>query len=150
MGVISKDSQVQVLHLDPFSEKDILNVVEGCVSDPKQFLKEAQQRGIFDLLTNPQTLELMLQVMESGYWPETRIELYQKACEIMAGEFNDEHARSLPGSTKIEDILYSAGALCAYQLLASTKGFSHTQLAADNDFPWIGILKCYSKFMRAF
>ncbi len=114
LRTISKDERVEVLRLDPLSEKDILAIAEGYAQNPKRFLKEAKQRGVFDLLTNPQTLEMMLQVVESGYWPETRIDIFQKACEIMAREFNDEHARSLPGRTNINDILYTAGALCSY------------------------------------
>jgi hypothetical protein len=77
--------------LEPLSDENIQAIASEYVSNPVEFLDEARNRQVYDLLQNPQTLKLLLTVVQQGVWPSTRTELYQRACEILSLETNPEH-----------------------------------------------------------
>ncbi|MDA8098923.1 MAG: hypothetical protein M0042_04795 [Nitrospiraceae bacterium] len=127
------------MSLEPLSEQDILTIAYDKVSDARLFVKEARRRGIYELLTNPQTLDLIMTVVHTGDWPHTRLELYESACRILVKE-REEHNRALPADVNIDMMLSAAGYLSAVILCGGSEGFALTEKSADQSFPFIGEL----------
>ena len=124
LATVSPRSEVLTLRLDPLTPEDIRSVLKTNehVDDPTDFIAEAQQQGLDDLLSNPQTLNMLAEVVGGGAaWPESRLDTFELACQQMALEHNDEHSigESPPA---VEDILDGAGRLCAVQLIAGITG----------------------------
>ena len=70
---VSPDSQVKVLRLDPLTDADIASILEAKsdIPDARAFVEEARQRGVEGLLENPQTLEMLADVVAGGAgWPK--------------------------------------------------------------------------------
>src|SRR5574337_790840 len=111
LKLVSQDKSIIALSLEPLSEQDIVTIAGDTVSDARSFIEEARRRGIYELLANPQTLNLILEVVQAGDWPRTRLELYERACLILAKESNEEHVRGLLGDVNIDVILSAAGYL---------------------------------------
>lgn len=138
LRLVSSDSQITVVRLEPLSDDNIRVIVSGHVPDPDEFLGEARSRHVTDLLRNPQTLNLLLTVVRQGSWPNTRTELYQRACEILGLETNPEHTDYQGPSFGPHEIMTSAGFLCAVHLCGGTAGFSLRAASGDQRFPFIG------------
>ena len=68
LEVVSQDSTVKVLRLDPLSDAEIDQILGGhpSVSDPRRFIDTARERGVGGLLANPQTLNMLAEV--AGGW----------------------------------------------------------------------------------
>ena len=140
LRLLSSDGSITVVRLEALSEDNIQAIASEYVQDPVEFIEEARNRQIYDLLLNPQTLILILKVVGQGLWPKTRAELYQKACEILGREINPEHTDFQGPSLSSQDIITSAGYMCALHLCGGTAGYSLTVANADKDFPFIGEL----------
>ena len=128
-------SSVTVLRLEPLTDADITAIAGNLVPDAEAFIDEARERGIYDLLQNPQTLKLILSVVGQGGWPETRTELYQRACEILAREVNEERGRIDAVTSDSGTILEAAEHLCAVHLCGGTAGFALAEANSNYDFP---------------
>ncbi|MCH7553895.1 MAG: hypothetical protein IIC82_07865 [Chloroflexi bacterium] len=131
LSAVSPSHSVAVLRLEPLTNEDIRTIAEGRVPDPNAFIDEAENRGILGLLENPQTLDLMLRVVGEGNWPETRTELYDQACRLLAEERNEVHERAVSGKAAAGEVLHAAGHLCAVHLCAGTGGFALTRANAE-------------------
>lgn len=85
--------QPTIGHILPLNQQEIIDFIDanGEGQDGIEFLKEAQQRDIVDLLKNPQYLKLLLKAVKSSGWPDTRLELYVNACCELVKEDNDNH-----------------------------------------------------------
>ena len=123
---VSQDSTVRILRLDPLSDAEIEQILAGhpSVSDPRSFIDTARQRGVSALLANPQTLNMLAEVVGGGeQWPDSRLDTFDRACRIMAKETNEKH---VIGSSQppLNEILYAAGHLSAAQLITGSAGFS--------------------------
>ncbi len=140
LKLVSQDKSVIALSLEPLTEQDIIAIAGDKVPDGRSFVEEARRRGIYELLTNPQTLNLILAVIQAGDWPRTRLELYERACRILAKESNEEHVRGLPDDVNIDVIVSVAGYLNAVLLCGGSKGLALAEKSADQDFPFIGEL----------
>ncbi len=137
LAIVSPNSQVTTLRLDPLSDsniEDILNAHTG-VDDAQDFVSEARERGIAGLLSNPQTLNMLADVVGGNKgWPASRLETFDQACRRMADERNEEHAYAthLPAPDQTLD---AAGHLCAVQLISGAAGFSLKHNESDADYP---------------
>ena len=83
-----------VLRLDPLTDRDIEKILENKrnIGSVENFISEARRHGVYELLTNPQSLDLLVTVIESGGgWPESRLETFEKACLQLVLEHNEEH-----------------------------------------------------------
>ena len=132
LETVSLNSEVLMLRLDPLTAEDIGGLLEanGQVPDAEAFTKEAQQRGLDGLLSNPQTLNMLADVVGGGTaWPEGRLDTFELACRQMASEHNEEHSI---GETPfpVEALVHAAGRLCAVQLIAGIAG--HTTQRHSN------------------
>ena len=142
---ISPDSKVIVLRLDPLTDRDIEKILENKrnIGSVENFFSEARRRGVYELLTNPQSLDLLAKVVASGGgWPESRLETFEKACLKFVLEHNEEHQAAWhnKGPSDPSQLLDAAGHLCAVQLLSGAEGYSLRPNEEDEDYP--GIASC--------
>ena len=123
---VSPNGTVRVFRLDPLNEQGIFQIVLAVQQAvlPEDFVKMAHQRGIEDLLENPQSLRLLLRAASSGKWPESRMETFERACESLARETNDEHIWANPDRPGSSALLESAGRLCAILIMTGRDGYS--------------------------
>ncbi len=136
---VSPDSQVKVLRLDPLTDADIASILEGRrdLAGGREFIKEARERGVEGLLTNPQTLRMLADVVGGGGgWPENRMETFEKACRQMVREHNEERQsaeewRRPPAPNQLLD---AAGHLCAVQLISGGAGYT-LRGEPDEEYP---------------
>ena len=146
LAAVSPDTQVTVLRLDPLTDDDVVRILEAHadVDDAGTFLALAREKGVDGFLENPQSLDMLAQVVGSaGNWPESRLELFEHACRKMVQEHNEEHraARAAVGTHAAanahapDDLLNAAGRLCAVQLTAGLAGYSLNPNEADDAFP---------------
>ena len=108
---VSPDRAVTVIRLDPLSKNDITQILvkNHGVMDPEGFFDAARQRGIDNLLTNPQNLELLARTVARGKWPESRRDTFEQACAILVREPNSEHRAADPSTTDANALLEEAG-----------------------------------------
>lgn len=107
----------------------------GNVDDADAFIAKAEDRRIDGLLTNPQSLDLLVKaVTGSGRWPESRSETFEKACRQMALERNEEHIHAGQQPT-VDEMLAAAGRLCAVQLISGAAGYTLRQDEQDAKYP---------------
>ena len=133
---VSPAGNVTVLNLDALRDADIANILSShyAVSDAASFFDNARERGVKDLLSNPQSLLMIAQSVDGGSdWPSSRMQVFETFFSQLAREHNEEHLlRTEP--TDIEDILDAAGHLCALQLLAGSSGFALYQQQVTPDY----------------
>lgn len=143
LEAVAPDSGITVLRLDQLTAPAIRELLslEHPALDARAFIKEALQRGVYPMLGNPLTLDLLATAVEAeGEWPEGRLKTFERACAQMASEQNEEHlaaARGGRASTAVNDLatlLNAAGHLCALALLAGKDGFSLEQGVAGSAF----------------
>ena len=126
LAAISPNSQITVVRLDLLSDENIAALLSTrlSLSNPQEFMDQAEQQGLGGLLYNPQTLILLADAVAlSGTWPESRLETFEMASKKMAEEQNPEHLAGV-GSVPTESVLDGAGYLSALHLLADLPGIS--------------------------
>ena len=134
---VSPDSKVTVLRLNPLTDSDIAVILEARsdIGDAQEFITLAQEQRVEGLLTNPQTLEMLADVVGDD-WPKSRKETFEMACSQMIREHNEERkAAQAPNSLPAPDqLLDAAGRLCAVQVISGAAGYTlHSQ--ADEEYP---------------
>ncbi len=146
LDAVAPDAHVTVLRLDPLTDSDIEEILESDsrICDSRGFIREARHRGVDGFLTNPQTLDMLADVVGGGNWPASRLELFEQACRRMAREHNAEHVAAAQspdgapvptGGSLLADVLDAAGRLCAIQLIAGAAGYALTPTWENGDFP---------------
>ena len=123
---VAPGGQVATLRLNPLTGSDIKQVLSGHpqVEDPEIFISEAQHRGVEGLLANPQTLNMLADVVVGDEaWPQSKLTTFEMACRKMVSEHNEEHALGPPHLSQ-DLLLDAAGYLCAAQLLTGAPGLS--------------------------
>ena len=143
LKAVSPDSRITVLHLDPLTDDDIIDILREGDDDTsaRAFVENARNRGLGELLKNPQNLKMLKKAVSDGNWPDSRTETFEMACREMIREENDEHEIATRNSPVTENqLLESAGFLCAGQLIAGNSGYARTNKAADADFPCLNEL----------
>ncbi len=124
LGSISPSPEITVLRLNPLSDSDIQQILRdhSGVSDSQTFIDQSRQRGLGDLLTNPQTLIMLADVAGDGKrWPESRLDTFGMACDVMAREPNKEHKLGAQ-QPPLNELLDAAGYLCAAHLITGSAG----------------------------
>lgn len=106
----------------PLNDQEIIDFVNGNSEwqNGEEFLKEAQQRDVLDLLRNPQNLLLLLNAVKNKGWPDTRLELYESASLELVKEDNPIHGSINRTRPAPEQLIKAAGFIFA-QLLLSGK-----------------------------
>lgn len=130
---VAVDGAVRTLRLDPLAEPEILELLKSRedVQDADAFLAAAREHGLDELLTNPQTLDLLAKATRGGQWPDSRRETFELACGESVIEVNDEHRAATRGTAiPRQELLNAAGYLCALMLLADQPAISLVSGAA--------------------
>ena len=109
-----------VLHLQPFSYEDMLaflsNEFPGIDADG--LLEHLDGRGIGSLCENPLTLQMLGEVMQAaGALPDTRAQLFDRACCVLLQERNPHHEYDAHANRTEDELLLAAGAVCSAQLI---------------------------------
>lgn len=125
-----------VLNLLPLSTQERIAVLNTqCIEDPVSFLAEATDRGLEDLLGNPQNLMMLAEVVMKRTWPSTRMELFRLAVEILLEEHNDRQRSRPAGRYSPGDLREMAGRLCALRLVSDVLAISLTENDRGSDLP---------------
>ena len=136
---VSPDSAVRVLRLDPLTDEDVPSILHarGDILDVEAFIAAARELGIDGLLANPQTLEMLADVVaDRGEWPKSRLQTFEMACGQIVREHNDEHqaAQGLNSTQATDQLLDAAGRLCALQLISGVAGYT-LRGEPDEEYP---------------
>ncbi len=137
---VANDSAVAALRLNPLSMSDVHEILarQFGVSDPEAFTEFALDQGVGGLLTNPQCLGLLVRSVKHGAdWPNSRLELFELACNQLAQEQNDEHRNASQQRPSVRSLIDCAGHLCAIQLMADRMGYSLDPESETDDYPWM-------------
>lgn len=137
---VSHDGQVTVLHLDPLTERDVLDILSGDsrIADPEGFIREAEKRDLDELLINPQILEMLVYAVTGDHWPVSRKQTFELACRKIIEEHNREHHHaSRNHAVNVDTQLTAAGYLCVLQLIAGHEGFALAPKESDDNFPYL-------------
>jgi hypothetical protein len=137
---VTKDGRATTLALDPLTDADIETIAADAVTNIEAFLADATARGVGELLRNPLTLRMLLEVLKNGQWPSSRSELYARAADALVQELNPEHARFQASSVSPAEILNASGAISATLICGGARGAALTMAAATVDFPYLGRL----------
>ena len=140
LKTVSPDGRVTLLHLDPLTEDDVIEILshEHDASYARSFVKQAKERGLEELLINPQVLDMLTRAVTNENWPATRKQTFELACRTMVREYNEEHINAASMQSVDEDqLLDAAGFLCAVQLVAGNAGYALIRVAEASDFPSI-------------
>ncbi|MET3842735.1 hypothetical protein [Bradyrhizobium sp. OAE829] len=103
--------------------------------DPNEFLKQARERDLEDLLVNPQNLLMLAKVVVGENWPRHRTELFEKATEILLSEHNPSRSRAGDGVYGPHELRGPAGAVLAARLISDVGGVSLTENQVNDDYP---------------
>ena len=127
---------VVVLSLEPLSDDERAIVLrERGVPKPEQFLAEARDRGLEELLANPQNLIMLSDVVQKGSWPASRTELFAGAVDLLLSEHSVARAQRESGSYLSSELFEEAGALCAVRLISDIDGISLSASSPSNNLP---------------
>ena len=125
---VAPGGQLKVLLLESLDEAGVRAILENHELIAEEFIQEAGERGVAELLHNPQTLKMLVRVVTTGgAWPQGLQETFQAACSLMSDEHSREH-RAAGGHFRRAEILLDAGRLCVLQLICGLDG-----VALDTD-----------------
>lgn len=126
-----------VLHLDPLTEEEIHRLASAWLEDPAdEFLEQAREAGLGEMLGNPQNLSLLVEAFTGNVWPKSRQECFELACRRMAVEANPEHQLAIAGKQPpVDDLLDAAGFLSTVLLLADKSGIALIPAQSDDNHP---------------
>jgi len=114
-----------VVVLEALTEAEIDQILSGkSIDNPSEFREQAYNKGVGSLLTNPQTLIMLVDSVKNGQWPKTKKELYENATELLLTEHNDKHKRKPLAGFTPSQLKDAAGAACAVLLIADVEGIS--------------------------
>jgi hypothetical protein len=134
---ITAPKSVAELHLEPLGDADIqvlLKAHSSEIGDIKVFMASLEKAGLTELLRNPLLLDLMVKAGHIGTGLTTRSGIYERACEQLAREENDEHLEAKPPkANQTRALLNDAGLLCAILLLSGRRGVATVPKAASAD-----------------
>ncbi len=127
-----------LLHLEDLPHNEQIAVLVSLGADragAERFLVEAVDRGLDDLLTNPQNLRMLWEAVHAGSWPTTRTNLFELSAKLMLSEFNQARGRFGVGTFTSDELQLVAGAICAARLISDVAGISLSDLEGTPDLP---------------
>ena len=133
LEAVAPDGKLAVLRLHPLTDEDAVKVAESrfYLEDGQGFLDTARQKGLGDLIRNPQNVELLAAGVRAGEWPENRGDLFELACRRLAAEPNQEHLNASLRRSAPDQLLEAAGRICSLLLLSGTAGVRLSSSATD-------------------
>ena len=115
-----------VAYLKDLANEEVENLLKlfSKPGDAEQLMKAAINNEATDLLRNPQTLQLLVEAVENAGWPETKKELFNTACQNMAGENNEIHKEKSVDRSTSDQKIETAGWICAQLLMSGGQGIA--------------------------
>ena len=138
LEIVSPDSQVKVLCVNPLSESAIVEILNCRLGKDRalEFVATARERGVDGLLANPQSLTMLATVVDRDRgWPSSRLETFESACQQLVREHNEEHRYARRESEAPPKLMREAGRMCALQLISGAAGFTSNSDGGDRDYP---------------
>lgn len=136
---VSRTGALTVLRLDALSDEDIERLLREHLPPGKAggFRRKAREIGLFEMLRNPQGLEVLVRAFASGgdEWPASRREAFERACRQLAEERNDEHSEATISPPTADRLLEAAGEWNARILLGGAAGGARR--CQDADANWV-------------
>ena len=131
------NQQIVVLSLDPLNYINQIDLISRLPVkiDAETLIQQATDRGLGGMLRNPQTLLMLVDLVSDDDWPSSRMELFDKACQRMAQEFNLDHQVSRRERSQVSKIRETAGHLCSILLLCNKAGFATSSISVTDDYP---------------
>lgn len=125
-----------LLRLDPLTGQDAYRILADLgAPDPEGFLQNAVGSGLGAFLQNPLLLRILAKAQSPGAWLDGQLATFERACEELARETNQEHLNARDGSPFAnDDVVLAAGRLCAILLLTGRSGWSRRG-PGDDDCP---------------
>jgi len=119
--------QFAELHLAPLDSAQILKFaaywLKANEEDAQAFVTQAHRRDLDGLLTNPQTLHMLIRAVggKPDEWPDSKKETYASACAKLVREQNEVHQDTQRDTFHTDaQLLHAAGYLCAVLLLSGS------------------------------
>lgn len=140
LAAVSSSRELKVYVLEPLSIDDVKTILSAKVPhlQVQDFIEQANRKGIGSLLFNPQTLNLITKSIGSSTWPESRDEVYRRACEALVCEENRVHRdRNRFKSSSESGRINAAGRVFSALLLSGSEGVSLDRSAEDQAYPCI-------------
>lgn len=113
----------RILTLEPLDEQESAALLEARLgpSGSRAFLQALRSHRLAGLLTNPQSLLMLIEVADDGI-PIGRADLFDRAARKMIAEHNEGHVQSALNRLDPDDVLDGAGAAMAMLLLGGREG----------------------------
>lgn len=116
-----------ILHLQPFTYEDaetFLNSYDQSI-DADYVLDELHKQDLTEFYVNPLTLTLIAEIVAAGQGlPTGRIDLLDRASELLTSEKNPAHQHSPAALANLDALLESAGAIFSHLLLSGSTGLA--------------------------
>ena len=124
---LAGSDQFSELHLEPLDDEQILKFaahwLKSSEAQAHTFVTEARHRDLDGLLTNPQTLRMLIDAVGGNLedWPNSKAETYARACAKLVREQNEAHLDAQQGVLHTDaQLSTAAGYLCAVMLLSGS------------------------------
>lgn len=120
------------LYLEPLTESDISAWLTARLGSERaaEVSEHFAARGLGGMLGNPQTLQLVVDVVASGHLPETKQELFGRAVALMWRDHKASKAGRQPAEASGLD---AAGAACAALILTGSEAVARAMVAGDGN-----------------
>jgi hypothetical protein len=124
---LAGEGEFAELHLTELNDEQILKFaahwLKASEAEAQAFVDQARQRDLEGLLTNPQTLRMLVEAVGNSAegWPRSKAEVYEKACAKLVQEQNEVRLAAQRRNTILDaQLLNAAGYLCAVMLLSGS------------------------------
>jgi hypothetical protein len=125
-----------VLNLQPLSQAEQVAILRTSgIEDTEAFLVNAENKGLSEILGNPQNLKMLVEVVCKGGWPSTRSELFELTIEILLSETNKGASQKKQGRYSVSELLEVAGEVCAVRLISDIQAISLAESDEAEDMP---------------
>lgn len=124
-----------VLAMQPLTWEDAEEILAARFTfDAKVFLQQARDHDLEALISNPQTLLMLAEVVEKDGWPNSRSELFERACLNLLSEHSQVLQTLELGQYAPQELMDAIGAVYAMMLITDVNGVS---LSGDlgEDYP---------------
>lgn len=115
------------LHLQPFTYENarVFLTTRDEKIDANYVLDELDKHDLSEFYVNPLTLTLVAEIVAAGQGlPKGRVELLDRASELLTSERNPAHQRSPAAQSSLDILLDSAGAAFSHLLLSGSSGLT--------------------------
>lgn len=150
-ALLPKNESMLTATLQPISSDQIVQFLEQLGIDAQVFVRNAEKHSLTNLISNPQTLLMLVEAIDGDKWPSSRYDVFDLACRKIVAEHNCLHQKIK--SYSIDLLLDAAGYWMAVMLLSNKRKLSnqvdkvdvisrvHTEDFDLENFPLVPVLK---------